>query len=245
MSDFKKYLNAYEFETTLPGCGDIITFKPITTGQIKKVLTYENEDDPRVIEKVLDDIISSSVINEGFDIDNLTLQDRFYLLVEIRKKSKGTSYKFKWQCEECRTQNFSNINLDNLNEIEVPNDVDYVVKLDDNISVKLRYVTRKLIKEGYKYFDETLSSSYQKLAELATITHAASIESVITPEGEDNNVSWEDRLYFVNETPQEFYEKITEWSKKYTYGIDFSYDLRCQGCGKLIKRDVPLEDFFF
>lgn len=245
MSDFKKYLNAYEFETNLPGCGDDITFRPITTGQIKKVLTYENENDPRVIEKVLDDIITSSVVNENFNIDDLTLQDRFYLLVEIRKKSKGTRYQFKWACEECGTQNLANIDLDDLEEVSIPKDIDYIVKLDENLSVKMRHVTRGEIKEGYKYFDETISSNYQKLAEMATITHAASIESVITPEGEDDNISWEDRLYFVNDTPQEFYEKISNWSVKNTYGVDFSYDLRCQGCGKLIKREVPLEDFFF
>lgn len=245
MSDYKKYLNVYEFETVLPGKGEKIEFKPVTTGQIKKILTYENEDDPRLVEKILDEMISSSVITEEFNIDDLTLQDRFFLLVEIRKKSKGTKYKFSWTCENCGTQNLSSVDLDKLKFIDFPEKIDPIVKLDENISLGLRHVTRGMIKEGYPYFDETLSSSVQKVAELATITHAASIESIITPEGEDKDITWEDRLYFVNETPQEFYEKITEWAQKYNYGFDFSYRLKCKGCGKMEKREVPLENFFF
>jgi hypothetical protein len=245
MSDFKKFLNAYEFEAVLPGSGETITFNPITIGQIKKVLTYENEDDPRIIEKVLDDIITSSVTSKDFNIDDLTLQDRFFILVEIRKKSKGNIYKFKWECENCKTQNLASIDLNKMKVISVPEDIDYVVKLNDNISLRLKYVTRKDIKEGYRFFDESLTTPSQKFAELASIIHAASIASIITPEGEDNNISWEDKLYIVNETPQLFYEKISEWTNKYNYGIDFSYELRCTGCGKVMKREVPLEDFFF
>jgi hypothetical protein len=71
MSDFKKYLNVYEFETTLPGSGEVIKYKPITTGQLKKLLIYEDDDDPSIIEEALDDLITSSVISEGFDVTDL------------------------------------------------------------------------------------------------------------------------------------------------------------------------------
>ena len=88
MSDFKKYLNVYEFETTLPGSGVTIKFKPITTGQMKKLLVYENETDPSMVEEAMDELINSSVSTEGFDVKDVWLQDRFFLLVEIRRKTK-------------------------------------------------------------------------------------------------------------------------------------------------------------
>ena len=53
MSDFKKYLNVYQFETTLPGTGELIQFKPITTGQIKKLLVYEGSENLNIIENIL------------------------------------------------------------------------------------------------------------------------------------------------------------------------------------------------
>ena len=97
--DFRNYLNVYEFNTTLPGSGEEVTFRPITTGQLKKLLIYENETDPMVIEGALDDLISSCIVNEDFNINDLYLQDRFFLLVEIRKKSKGENYSFQYNCE--------------------------------------------------------------------------------------------------------------------------------------------------
>ena len=60
--DFRKYLNVYEFETTLPGTGDTVKFKPMTTGQLKKMLVYENSTNPMTVEKALDELISSSII---------------------------------------------------------------------------------------------------------------------------------------------------------------------------------------
>jgi len=245
MSNFKKYLNVYEFETTLPGSGEVIKFKPLSTGQIKKLLTYENEDDPRIVEIILDKMISGAVITPDFNVDSLSLQDRFFLLVEIRKKSKGNKYQFRWKCESCGTQNFANINLDKLKIIPYPEEIDNIVPLDDKISLKMKYVTRGELKEVYALYDEdSIKTNAEKLAEMAMMAHAASISSIITPDGAESP-SWEDRLFFVNESPQSFYEKIVDWTKKYNFGVDFSYKLKCKGCKNKVGQEVPLEDFFF
>jgi len=245
MSNFKKYLNVYEFETTLPGCGEVVSFKPLSTGQIKKLLTYENEDDPRIVEVVLDKMISGSVITPDFNIDNLSLQDRFFILVEIRKKSKGNKYQFKWKCGACETQNFANIDLNKLKVIPFPDNIDYMVKLDDKLSLKMNYVKRGNLKEVYALYDEEAKTTdAEKMAEMAMMSHAASIEAIISPEGEESP-SWEDKLFFVNEAPQLFYESIVDWTRKYNYGVDFRYKLKCKGCKNKVDQEVPLEDFFF
>ena len=61
MSDFKKYLNVYQFEITLPGTGELIQFKPITTGQIKKLLVYEDSENLNIIGKAVDEGINTYV----------------------------------------------------------------------------------------------------------------------------------------------------------------------------------------
>ena len=137
--DLTKYLNVYDFETTLPGSGEVIKFRPMTTGQLKKMLVYENSTNPMVVEKALDELISSSIISEGFNIGNLYLQDRFFLLIEIRKKTKGELYKFNFTCPQCKSQSLQIINLDKLMVKTLPKDVDYNIKLDDNFTINVKF----------------------------------------------------------------------------------------------------------
>ena len=95
------HLNIYNHIFTIPSSKKVVTYKPISTGQMKRLLIYENNKNPLIIEQVLDDLIIGCVITEGFDIDVLTLQDRFDLLIEIRKQSKGNDYTFNFKCPTC------------------------------------------------------------------------------------------------------------------------------------------------
>lgn len=114
MSDFKKYLNCFQFETKLLGNGEIVKFKPIVTGQIKKLLLYENSSDTDTIEDALDELITECVITPGFDVKKLFLQDRFFLLLELRKATKGNIYTFTHLCNNCNSQSVINIDLNKL-----------------------------------------------------------------------------------------------------------------------------------
>lgn len=114
-SNFRSYINSYVFETDLPGSGMSVSFKPVTTGQIKKLLLYETTEDPMAIETALDDMITECVVKpEKFDTRSLYLQDRFFLLVEIRKATRGATYQFQTVCTSCGSQSQQNINLSNL-----------------------------------------------------------------------------------------------------------------------------------
>jgi len=115
MSNFKRYLNMYTFESELPSDGSIVKYKPITTGQIKKLLLYETSDDPSSIEEALDELINECVVfPEDFDVKSMYLQDRFFLLVEIRRATKGSNYTFQTKCPECDSQTSHTINLGEL-----------------------------------------------------------------------------------------------------------------------------------
>lgn len=103
-SNFKMYLNMYQFDTKLPGSNIELKIKPITTGQLKKLLMYESVDDLGKVEEALDELITESVLSEGFSIEDIPLQDRFWLLVELRKITKGNLYTFSAMCEACNSQ---------------------------------------------------------------------------------------------------------------------------------------------
>jgi len=243
---FKNYLNAYEFDTTLPGSGEVVKFKPITTGQLKKLLIYENETDPISIERALDELISSSVISEGFNIDNLYLQDRFYLLVELRRKSKGDAYKFQYNCSGCNSQSLQNIKLSDLDVNKIPENVDSIVKLDANLSVKLSHITRGDQKQAHKGIKNIGNfSDIQRITEMALFTHASSIKGIIIPEGEITDASLEDRKYLLDNISTDAYSKIREWFDNNDFGLDFTYTINCNSCEHKEKVNIPIENFFF
>lgn len=114
MSDFRTMLNPYVFEAKLPGTGEDIKFKPITTRQLKRALLYENVEDIGKVEEALDEIITECVITADFDIDKIYLQDRFFLLLELRKVTKGNMYTFQAICTDCGGQFMQTVNLSDL-----------------------------------------------------------------------------------------------------------------------------------
>jgi len=260
MSDFKKYLNVYEFETTLPGSGEVIRYKPITTGQLKKLLVYEDEDsDLAIIEDALDDLITSSVINEGFDVTDLFLQDRFFLLVEIRKVSKGTHYSFNITCPICNSQSLQNIDLNSLTLKSITEEVNPFVKLDDNITVGLDFIKRIDQKVAAAIVEETeILGNMQKLAEMSLIATAIAIKIIVTPDGEDTETTIEDKLFLLESLPQMQFQKVTNWFETNNFGLDFTFNLKCPHIAPPIRKggpgkpcdfkqemDIPVEDFFF
>jgi hypothetical protein len=249
MSDFKKYLNVYQFETTLPGTGELIQFKPITTGQIKKLLVYEDSKDLNIIETVMDDLIMSSVITEDFNVDDLYLQDRFFLLIEIRKYSKGKHYNFEIKCPQCDSQSLQSIDLDNLPSTLKSENIDYSIKINDNITVTVDYVKRIDQKMAIDFVDSSDSElqGMQKLAEISVVATALAIKSIVTPEGADDSVSLEDRVFFLDSLSQQEFETVTGWFEENSYGIDFEFELKChhEPCSFKQKIEIPLENFFF
>ena len=288
---FRNYVNMFEFETELPGTGEIITFRPITTGQLKKLLLYETSNDPTSIEKALDDVITECVISpETFDIKKLYLQDRFFLLVEIRKATRGSSYEFQTTCSKCNSQtqhvlNITDLTVKKLQPIEtivtklVPVEKkklkkskisevtseqpeiemkevttlveNNIVKLNDYISVKLSLLTREMQIKAFEIFNKNHPKDINniddinKTLELTTLVQALSIISIITPEGEETELTLEDKIFLLDNINQDELIKITEWFDNNDFGIDFSFDVVCAQCGNTERKAVPVENFFY
>jgi len=268
MSNFKRYLNVYEFETVLPGSGEGVKFRPITTGQIKKLLVYEGAEEPEVIEKALDEIIAGCVVDESFDIKKMYLPDRFFLLLELRKATKGNMYEFKSMCPSCNSQSLQTVDLQKLPvkklniskpkpvvkgkkgviEVKETNVVDdwNVVKLNDKISIRVMPVTRGIQMEAAEIMRNSFpdASMVEKAVNVSTIIYALAIQEIITPEGVDKDVSLEDKIYLLDNITQGELENLTNWFDKNDFGVDFAFDIVCPQCHLKVRRDVPMEDFF-
>jgi len=241
---FLDYLNIYEFETVLPGSGETVKFKPLTTGQLKKLLIYENETNIMVQEDALDELIGSCVISENFDIDNLYLQDRFFLLMEIRKKTKGEKFDFTYKCPKCESQILNSINLDDLKVTKIPEDIDNSLALTDHIGISLRHIKRKDFKTISKYIDIKDKTELQINSEIQTALFAAGIEAIATQDGVEEDISLVNKMYLVDNVPTSAFELIKKWYEDNDFGLDMVISASCSNCGHKEITDVPMGNFF-
>ena len=248
MSDKPKFLdrvNVYEFTCKLPGLNQEVKFKPVNTGQLKKLLTYENETNLIVQEQALDDLISSSVLSEDFNIDELYLEDRFFLLVELRKKTKGEVLEFTLTCPKCNSQTLNRVDLNKLTVKPLDPGVSKIVELGNEIKVHLRRVKRKHqkdIKPGH--IPKNLTTTQQS-AEIQILSHACAIDKVETPEGIDENITLVDKKYLIENIPTGDYDKIRNGIEALSFGTDLSYVMGCNQCDFKQTIEVPIEQNFF
>ncbi len=247
--DFKQFLNVFEFETILPGSGEKIKFKPMTTGQLKKLLSYEKNQNLKIIEDVVDNLISECVLTKNFDINDLYLQDRFYLLIKLREKTKGSNYEITWTCPKCNSQILSIIDISKLNVKNKKTDINDIIKVTNELSVKVDIIKRKDQKEIIKYVEQKNKkmSDERKNIEINILSYASSIKSIITPNGEINDVSLKDKIYIIEKSPTSFFDDLRKWHDENDFGIDFTTTLKCneEECDYEGKMDIPTDTFFF
>jgi len=242
---FYDFVNVYDFNCELPGSKNSIQFKPVTTGQIKKLLTYEKETNLVVQEQALDDLISSSVLSEGFDIDEQYIYDRLYLLIEIRKKTKGEVLEFQMKCPECDSQSLNRVNLDQLETIPLESTDDLVVELG-SVKVHLKHMKRKHQKEDIKpqLFPKNLSDT-QKGYMYQVAFHACAIDKIETPNGIDENIPMKDRVYFIENIPMGQMEILKDKVEKMAFGWKLENKIQCKHCDFEQITDIPIQQNFF
>jgi hypothetical protein len=242
--DIKGLLDTYEFPVTLPGSGQELLIKPITTGQMKKVLAYEDENDPFIVEEALDRLISDCVLTPEFDVKNIYLQDRFSLLLEIRKVTKGDSYQFNWHCPKCKVENVANILVSELPVKPFNHESDNVIKINDKLQFEVDFPTRYDQIDSIQRFKPKPLNYRERQVEVKTGTYANSIKKVHTPEGIMENIGFDDKVYILDNISSDVFENFTKWFEDNDFGTEFEEQIQCLSCGNTEKVDIPLTDFF-
>jgi len=243
---FYDFINVYEFETELPGSGETIKFKPVSTGQIKKLLTYENETNYVMQEKALDELISSSVLVDGFDIGEILLHDRFFLLVELRKKTKGEYLEYQINCPECNSQSINKINLDTLPVKKLDTNLKTIVDLSKGIRVHLRHLKRQDQIDEIKANNFPKNMSQLQMAYMFNVLfNANAIDKIETPNGVDSDIPFKDRVFFVENIPTGELDKIKEKIDEMSFGIDLTMKTKCIHCSYEHEYQVPIQNNFF
>ena len=241
--DIKGLLDTYEFPYTLPGSRRELLIKPITTGQMKKILAYEDETDPFIVEEALDKLITDCVVSPDFNIYELYLQDRFSLLLEIRKVTKGDIYEFNYKCPKCRAENADSLVLSEL-PVKTLNREDNVITINDKLQFEVDFPTRYDQKDAVMRTRDKKLGYSERIVEVQTGTYANCIHKVHTQDGILEAVPFEDKIYILDNISGDVFESFTKWFETHDFGIDFSKEISCNSCHHSEKMTIPLSDFF-
>jgi|GEM_PF-4134889 len=244
--DVSKFQEIYEFDTTLPGTGIPVRFRPLKTGQIKKMLAYENEKDPLALSKMMNMVITEAVINkDDFDINDILIKDRAFLLWEMRNKTKGNMWETEYKCEKCGSQNLLVKDLSKfpIKKIDFVN-TNYIIDVFEDVKIQMRFLKVSDELEALTFIDNKMSDM-QKQAEITIILHSAGIDKIIKGDEEYTDLQLIDKKFFVEEMPTVVYEKISQWYKDNDYGTNFTIKNSCITCGNEIEFEATPDNFFF
>ena len=150
------------YELTLPSNGKKIKYRPFLVREEKiLIMALETEDQKQITDAVIQ-ILDSCIMTRGVKIESLATFDIEYIFLNVRSKSVGETIKVNIICPD-----------DEKTSVEIPIDLDSIkikkdkshtdiVKLDDNLSMKLKYPSMKqFIESNFEAGKETVSNTME------------------------------------------------------------------------------------
>ena len=132
-------INTPTYELVLPSSGKKIKYRPFLVREEKILIMALETEDQKQITRAVIDILSSCIITKGIKLDKLATFDIEYLFLNVRSKSVGEQIEVNVTCpDDEKTSVPITIDIDSI-KIEKNKKHTNIVKLDDSLSLKLRY----------------------------------------------------------------------------------------------------------
>ena len=224
------------YRITIPSLGKKTTFRPFLVKEQKSLLiAYETQDRADMVRAITRTI--HACVEEPIE-ESLTTFDVDYLFTQIRAKSVGEVVDLSIKCEECNMSNDISIELD---DIEMTKEIqEDVIKLTDDISLKMRYPSYEDFLENEKLLDP--ESITESLMELIIVC----LDSVLTEEERFSikDESKEDVVNFIDSMTSDQFERVTEFVQNMP-AISKDIEFTCVSCKHENKRTLQgMDDFF-
>ena len=229
--------DAPSYSLTIPSTKKTINYRPFLVKEQRNLLiALESKDPKQILNAVLVCIESCS---PGIDSSKLSTFDVDYIFVQMRSKSVGETTKILSACTECSHEHTIDINLDNINTDY--GDIDNVIPITPDISIKMKYPTYADLMKNDSMFNED-----QRATEILFETITSCIESVQT---QDDNISLKDESKaevetFINSLTNEQLEKLSIFVDSMP-SLEHTIDYTCQSCGHNNSLTLKgIQDFF-
>tara|TARA_B100000131_G_scaffold255610_1_gene250174 strand:+ start:599 stop:1324 length:726 start_codon:yes stop_codon:yes gene_type:complete len=132
-------INTPTYELVLPSSGKKIKYRPFLVREEKILIMALETEDQKQITRAVIDILSSCIITKGIKLDKLATFDIEYLFLNVRSKSVGEKIEVNITCpDDGKTSVPINVDIDSI-KIQKDKSHTNIVKLDDSLSLKLKY----------------------------------------------------------------------------------------------------------
>ncbi len=218
-----------------PTTGESIKFRPFLVKEEKILLIASESEDEKEHIEALKQIITNCVLEKDFDVDNMSIYDFTQFFLDLRAKSVGEQVELKIKCSHCDKFNDYNFNINSLkfDKVDIDN---YIVKLNDKYSLKMRIPTVKMF--------NVLFDVEKSLMPYITILEC--IESIFDDEQEYKlaDETLEEQITWLESLSNKEIQKIQDWTSKIPE-VKTEIKFACDGCNKEnVKSLTSIADFF-
>lgn len=226
------------YELTIPSTKEKVKYRPFLVKEQKNILVaLESQDAKQILGSVMA-CIESCI--PDCDSKKLATFDVDYMFTQVRSKSVGEKSNINAVCVKCEEDNQIEIDLSqiNLNDVEIK---DTIIKLNDEISVKMKYPTYNDMMNNPELFKEGIGST-----DVMFETIYLCIDSIMTEEEHIliKDEPREEVEVFINSLTTAQLEKIIEFIQAMPT-IEHSHEYTCQACGeKSTQVFSGIQDFF-
>ena len=127
----------------IPSLKKEIKYRPFLVKEEKILIIAMESEDSKQIAEAVKTVISNCILTKGIKVDQLATFDIEYLFLNIRGKSVGETVDILITCpDDGVTQVPMSINLDDI-KISISEDHSRDIKLDDNLTLRLKYPSMK------------------------------------------------------------------------------------------------------
>jgi len=157
-------INTPTFELVLPSTAKKIKYRPFLVREEKILIMAMESEDTSQITSAIVQILNQCILTRGIKIEKLSTFDIEYLFLNVRAKSVGETVEVNVICpDDGETSVQMEIAIDS---IKVKKDKKHkdIIKLDDNLSMKLKYPSlNEFIENNFDASDASRSEVSQSL----------------------------------------------------------------------------------
>jgi len=157
-------INTPTYELELPSTGKKIKYRPFLVREEKILIMALESEDMKQITNAIVQILSDCILTKTVKIQELSTFDIEYLFLNVRAKSVGETVEVNITCpDDGETMVQVEIDIDSI-KVQKNKDHKNTIKLDDNLSMKLKYPSLEQFVENNFETSEEVSDVNKSLS---------------------------------------------------------------------------------
>lgn len=149
-------INTPTYELEIPSTGKKVRYRPFLVREEKILIMALESEDMKQISNAIVEILSECILTKGIKISDLATFDIEYIFLNVRAKSVGETVEVNVTCpDDGETQVKVEIDIDSI-KVQKDSKHSNIVKLDDTLSMKLKYPSiDQFVESNFEFQDNS------------------------------------------------------------------------------------------